>query len=155
MIGSPILPYWETHRWDKKVWRVLWLAASPGVWVALNVSASHNGQHCPEQLQLTWPLIVVWVYKIYFSNIECPIIREDYQSPESLPITREFTDHQRVVQCPYKTNCYRTWKIKILLQIQNHKTATLPTKVTISVIYWYSYMTYIIQKLNMNMLRSV
>ncbi len=33
-------------------------------------------------LQLTWVLIVVGVYQIYWSNIECPIIREVYWSPE-------------------------------------------------------------------------
>ncbi len=32
-------------------------------------------------LQLTW---VVGVYKIYCSNIECPIIREVYGPPESI-----------------------------------------------------------------------
>ncbi len=75
LIGSHILPYWETHRWDKNVWIVLWRAAS----------ASHNAQHCPEQFQLTWILLVlvVGVHKIYCSNIECPIIREVYRSPES------------------------------------------------------------------------
>ncbi len=31
------------------VWRVLWLAVSPGVWMAMKASASHNAQHCPEQ----------------------------------------------------------------------------------------------------------
>ncbi len=65
------------------MWRVLWLTASPGVWVAMNASASHNAQHCPEQLQLTWLSIVVGVYKIYCSNIDCPIIREVYRSPKN------------------------------------------------------------------------
>ncbi len=37
-----------THRCDK-VWRVLWLVVSPGLWVAVNASASHNTQHCPER----------------------------------------------------------------------------------------------------------
>ncbi len=32
---------------------------------------------------MTWVLKVVGVYKIYCSNIECPIIREVYWSPES------------------------------------------------------------------------
>ncbi len=32
---------------------------------------------------MTWVLIVVWLYQIYISNIECLIIREVYQSPES------------------------------------------------------------------------
>ncbi len=37
-------------------------------------------------LQLTWVLVVVGVFiKIYCSNIECPIIREVYWSPESIP----------------------------------------------------------------------
>ncbi len=63
-----------------------WLAVSPPVWVAVNTSASHNAHTCPEQtsiLQLTWALIVVRVYKIYCSNIECPIMRDVYGSPES------------------------------------------------------------------------
>ncbi len=54
---------------------IKYLAASPGMWVAVNAWASHNAQHCPEQLLLTWLLIVVGVYKVYCSNIEYPIIR--------------------------------------------------------------------------------
>ncbi len=34
-------------------------------------------------LQLTWVLIVVGVYIVCCSNIECPIIRELYKTPES------------------------------------------------------------------------
>ncbi len=76
----------HAHRWDYMVWRVLWLAVSPGVWVAVNVSVSRCTA-LPRTnnsiLQLTWLLIVLRVYKIYYSNIEFPIIREVYRSPES------------------------------------------------------------------------
>ncbi len=69
------------------MWRVLSLAVSPGVWVAVNASASHNTQHWLEKKcsiwQLTWLLIVVGSYKIYCSNIEYAIIREVCWSPES------------------------------------------------------------------------
>ncbi len=74
-----------------------WLAASPGVWVAVNATANHN-THCPEQtiyiytharchsiLQLTWVLIVVWVlikYTVHALNDQ---------------LSQMFTNHQRII----------------------------------------------------------
>ncbi len=63
-----------------------WLAVSPGVWVAVNVSAIHN-THCAEQtiaIAISLSINSCWSsHKIYCSTIECPILRELYRSPES------------------------------------------------------------------------
>ncbi len=52
------------------------------IWLAV----SHNAQPRTNNyiLQMTWLLIAVGVYNIYCINIECPIIRGVYWSPESM-----------------------------------------------------------------------
>ncbi len=63
---------------------------SPGVCVAVNASASHNTQHCPKQSLKQCHIAIDLtinssgsLYQIYSPNIEYPIIREVYRSPES------------------------------------------------------------------------
>ncbi len=64
-----------------------WLAVSPGVWVVMNASASHNILTAPEQTHHFAIDLSInscgSFYKIYCSNIECLIIREVYRSPAS------------------------------------------------------------------------
>ncbi len=68
----------------------LWLAVSSDVWVSVNTVIMHTPPRTYiSLLQLTWVLIVVGGYKIYCSNIECPIIREVYWSPESIGMGTE------------------------------------------------------------------
>ncbi len=53
-------------------------------------------------LQLTWVIIVVGVYKIYCSNIECQIISEVYWSPES-------TSHLPIKINAWHVSCLIKW----------------------------------------------
>ncbi len=61
---------------------------SPGVWVAVNALGSHNTNTFPKQTHRIAIDVSInscgRFYKIYCSNIECPIIREVYRSPESM-----------------------------------------------------------------------
>ncbi len=78
--------------------KCLWLAVSPGVWVSVNTSASHNSHTSPEQtstvLQLIWVLIVVGVF-----------IKFTVQTLKA-QLSEKFTDHQRVGEILF---CLITW----------------------------------------------
>ncbi len=86
LIGQHILPCWDTHideirRCEKSlIGCITWCV---GLWMLQPVQMHTLPRTNSSILQLTWALIVVGVYKIYCSNIECLIIREVYRSPDS------------------------------------------------------------------------
>ncbi len=82
LIDKHIFPYWDTHtnkiRCEKSV--IGWITWCVGSCECFSQSQYTLPRTNNSILQL---IRVVGVYKIYSSNIECPIIREFYRSQES------------------------------------------------------------------------
>ncbi len=71
-------------------------------------------------LQVTWLLIVVGVYQIYYSNIECPIIREVYRPPESLPLSTYF--HFKRSEISFSLLTFFSWLQTLNVQLSERFT---------------------------------
>ncbi len=86
-LANKILPCWDTHtqmRLDVKspvTGCITWCVGGCECFNQSRITSLPRTNN--DLLQLTWLLIVVGVYKIYYSSIKFPFIREVYWSPES------------------------------------------------------------------------